>query len=266
MHINVPDLPGDFEQKLDALAPWYHYFVINNQYWLGKYPKALEKWGRTWCGPNDPSEMQADFQAGYDFMMVRSKRQFMPNNLLHKVFGPEFGQMSFLDVGTNDGMKALHLKSLGAGKVVGTEIREDCIARARYLSALSGLEVDFRHHPASCDQADFIDGLESFDVVCSYGILHHIHDHKRHITMLRMLADRAVILFTATHNTRRPPEKEDPDDAFKSPLGECIVPARADIIRYVGEAGIVDVLEHKYHPSIDPDDYSGVYVYLLGLL
>ncbi|MEY2514807.1 MAG: toxoflavin synthase [bacterium] len=72
-----------------------------------------------------------------------------------------------LDVGCGPGYYSKKVKELGASYVLGYDISEHYVARARQAFGVPG-ELEFRVHSAH----DPVEG--TFDVVCGFAVLHHL--------------------------------------------------------------------------------------------
>lgn len=88
--------------------------------------------------------------------------------------------LSFLDIGCGSGLSALAAVRLGARRVTGIDIDPDCVKAARRVFArfAPDQESDFR----VCSVFDMRKaGIGTFDVVYSWGVLHHTGNMTRAI-------------------------------------------------------------------------------------
>jgi len=88
--------------------------------------------------------------------------------------------MTFLDIGCGSGLSALAASRLGASRVAGVDIDPDSVTAARQVFArfAPGLPADFE----VCSVFDMTPaGFGTFDIVYSWGVLHHTGDMVRAI-------------------------------------------------------------------------------------
>jgi SAM-dependent methyltransferase len=79
----------------------------------------------------------------------------------------------FLDAGCGSGIFSLAALRLGADEVVSFDIDEDSVACAKYLKKRFGPLPQWHITTGSVLNRDFLSGLNKFDVVYSWGVLHH---------------------------------------------------------------------------------------------
>jgi 2-polyprenyl-6-hydroxyphenyl methylase/3-demethylubiquinone-9 3-methyltransferase len=97
---------------------------------------------------------------------------------LHRLAGGELSGMRFLDIGCGSGLHSLAALRLGAAEVVAVDIDADSVATTRAL-----LEAHASGQRWSVTQRSVFDpqigSLGTFDVVYSWGVLHHTGDMYR---------------------------------------------------------------------------------------
>jgi 2-polyprenyl-6-hydroxyphenyl methylase/3-demethylubiquinone-9 3-methyltransferase len=96
---------------------------------------------------------------------------------------------SFLDIGCGSGVHSLAALRLGASSVQGVDIDPDSVAAARTTLArfAPGVHCDFR----VCSVFDMTPNeFGSFDIVYSWGVLHHTGDMVRAVTAAAALVKR----------------------------------------------------------------------------
>ena len=255
MYLKLKSPPPDFPQKLKILSPWTQPVKFNESSYAGFYPTIFDATSKTFCTAEDTPETVSMFKEAYTDSVGHQSEQIMPNEALKTIFGPEFSTMTFLDAGCNDGMKSLHLKQIGAGYVKGIEYRAPCIKRAQYIRDILNYDVDFEHVPIDAEDPDYATCVEPHDIVCSYGIAHHLEDHLQYIENLRQLTRRALILMTS-HKGGGKLEFEDPYHPYKSFKGQFVVPSKDKIMEYLGKVGFRLVLDLKFHPKLNFQNYS----------
>ena len=91
--------------------------------------------------------------------------------------------LTFLDVGSGSGLSSLAAHRLGA-TVVSFDYDPDSVACTRALRDQEGVsDGEWRIVAGSALDADFLNSLGSFDVVYSWGVLHHTGDMWRAIEL-----------------------------------------------------------------------------------
>lgn len=102
---------------------------------------------------------------------------------LQRLSGRErFDNLSFLDIGCGSGLHALAAIRMGAARVVGVDIDADSVAASRATFARFAPEANARFDVVSVfDMTPATHG--GFDVVYSWGVLHHTGDMYRALTV-----------------------------------------------------------------------------------
>jgi tRNA (mo5U34)-methyltransferase len=131
-------LPADLEQRIKALAPWFHNIDLNGiqtapDHFLGDYPTF--KW------------------RGFHHLVSKDLR----------------GQ-TVLDIGCNGGFYSLEMKRRGADLVVGVDSDPRYLAQARLAAEASGLDISFRQ--LSVYEIGALG--QRFDFVIFMGVLYHL--------------------------------------------------------------------------------------------
>jgi 2-polyprenyl-6-hydroxyphenyl methylase/3-demethylubiquinone-9 3-methyltransferase len=80
---------------------------------------------------------------------------------------------TFLDVGCGSGLSSLAARQLGAARVVSFDVDPESVECTRRLRAGQGDPEDWEVLEGSALDERFLDGLGTFDVVYSWGVLHH---------------------------------------------------------------------------------------------
>ena len=106
---------------------------------------------------------------------------------LQRLSGRErFDGLSFLDIGCGSGLHALAAIRMGAARVVGVDIDADSVAASRGTLARFAPEPNARFDVVSVfDMTPQTHG--GFDLVYSWGVLHHTGDMRRALTVAASL-------------------------------------------------------------------------------
>lgn len=117
------------------------------------------------------------------------------------IFPKDLGQESVLDVGCALGFFCFEARRRGAGRVVGMDLDEENVRKARVLADMLGEEVEFMRR--DIEQAPL---EETFDHVLCLNVLHHLSDPIRGLDRLIAAARQTLILEIATigkHDRRK---------------------------------------------------------------
>src|SRR5882762_3216178 len=91
---------------------------------------------------------------------------------LRRLAGGDFEGKRFLDIGCGSGLHSLAALRLGAGEVVALDIDPDCVATTRKLLAANASAQRWSVIERSIFDPQ-IGSMGNFDVVYSWGVLHH---------------------------------------------------------------------------------------------
>ncbi len=114
---------------------------------------------------------------------------------LEKVFPANLNGKSLLDVGCNHGYFCFSAKRLGAGRVVGCDVKPSIVRRAQMLSACMDTDVTFEVRNIDTDMPG-----GTFDYVLCLNLLHHLHDPIAAIDRLVAITDERLVLEIAGLN------------------------------------------------------------------
>ena len=86
---------------------------------------------------------------------------------------PDLKGKSFLDIGCGSGLFSYAAFSLGAERIVSFDVDPESVACCKYLHRLAGNPTNWEVHEGSILDKGFVSGLGTFDLVYSWGVLHH---------------------------------------------------------------------------------------------
>ena len=107
---------------------------------------------------------------------------------------------SFVDIGCGSGLFSLAAFQLGADRIVSVDVDEFSIACVTYLYEKAGKPKNWEITSGSALDADFLSSLGEFDIVYSWGVLHHTGDMYRALGNVKSLVGRDGILYIALYN------------------------------------------------------------------
>ena len=117
---------------------------------------------------------------------------------------PNFRDKTFLDVGCGSGLFAIAASALGAKKVLGVDIDPECIMTSKRL-----VDEVYRWDPKVRKEAiEFrVESIlnentksERYDIVYSWGVLHHTGDMYKAFDVIKNIVDDNGILVLAIYN------------------------------------------------------------------
>jgi SAM-dependent methyltransferase len=121
-------------------------------------------------------------------------------DLTEMLQAPTLAGMTFLDVGSGSGLSSLAARTLGA-RVVSFDYDPDSVActeelRRRYFLG----DPDWRVQRGSALDERFLERLGTFDIVYSWGVLHHTGDMWRAMDLITRSSTPGGYLFVALYN------------------------------------------------------------------
>lgn len=113
---------------------------------------------------------------------------------------PDFTGKTFIDVGTGSGIYSLAARQLGATEVMSFDVDPDCVVCCEKLRAQHGNPSNWRTARGSIIDDGYIATLPQYDVVYSWGVLHHTGKMWKAIENAMKLTKPGGILFIAIYN------------------------------------------------------------------
>lgn len=110
---------------------------------------------------------------------------------------------TFIDVGCGSGIFSLSAHLLGAGKVVSLDVDNESIACAEFLRDKYGRGKNWQVRKASALNAALAKNLGQFDVVYSWGVLHHTGNMYRALENTAELVKDGGQLYVSIYNDNR---------------------------------------------------------------
>jgi len=114
---------------------------------------------------------------------------------------------SLVDIGSGSGLVGYAAHELGASPITTFDVDPESVEATARMRARAGNPNDWRHGPGSILDDEFVADIGTFDVVCSWGVLHHTGDVWHAIeNAARLVAAGGrlfIALYTKTHWSER---------------------------------------------------------------
>lgn len=107
---------------------------------------------------------------------------------------------SFLDIGCGSGLSSLAAQRLGAGRIVSFDYDADAVECCRQVRAAAGEPAAWQVMQGSALDRSLLERLGPFDVVYSWGVLHHTGEMWAAIENAAAAVKAGGILFLAIYN------------------------------------------------------------------
>lgn len=115
---------------------------------------------------------------------------------------------TFVDIGCGSGLFSLAAYKLGAAKVVSVDVDEFSISCAKYLGEKEGNPENWEIKQGSALDENFIRSLGQFDIVYSWGVLHHTGDMYSALKNVSSLINPEGVFYLAIYNRNKNRLKE----------------------------------------------------------
>lgn len=107
---------------------------------------------------------------------------------------------SFIDIGCGSGIFSLVAYLLGAKKIVCVDVDEFSVSCAEYLKQKKGNPKNWEIIKGSALDEKFINSLGHFDIVYSWGVLHHTGKMYEALKNVAMLVEPSGVFYLAIYN------------------------------------------------------------------
>ncbi|MGE5646273.1 MAG: class I SAM-dependent methyltransferase [Acidobacteriota bacterium] len=140
---------SEIQERIGQLGPWFYEFDLGVH---GRTRSAL------------PPEV----------LPIHKTRLEMVNRALDGHFGPRLRDVRAIDVGCHEGFYTAALAQRGVRHVLGVDVREESLAKARFISGALGL-TNVSWMQANCEDLR-VDETGEFDLTLFLGILYHLEN------------------------------------------------------------------------------------------
>ena len=106
---------------------------------------------------------------------------------------------SFVDIGCGSGLFSLAAYKLGAARVVSSDVDEFSISCVKYLKEKAGNPENWETKKGSALDENFLKSLGKFDIVYSWGVLHHTGDMYRAFDNVINLMGTTSVFYNAIY-------------------------------------------------------------------
>lgn len=109
-------------------------------------------------------------------------------------------EKTFVDIGCGSGLFSLAAYRLGAKRVISVDVDTFSLACTKHLWEKAGRPANWEIKAGSALDAPFITALGTFDIVYSWGVLHHTGNLKQALTQVQSLVEEEGKLYIAIYN------------------------------------------------------------------
>jgi len=161
--------PGEIREGIERLGPWFYEFDLGPH---GTTPSAL------------PPEVRPIHQTRLD-MVWRAVAGH---------FGTRLSSIRCIDAGCHEGYYAIEMARRGAGEVVGVDVREASLEKARFVARALGLSnISWRQ--GNCEELDAAE-MGNFQLTLFLGILYHLENPMRCLRNVARLTSEMCVVET----------------------------------------------------------------------
>ena len=140
------------EQRIAELGPWFYECDLGQ-------------------GLRTKSELPPEVRA------IFKTRLAMTKSIVEKHFGGRLREIQCVDIGCHEGFYSMALASLGVPRVVGIDVRESNLSKARFVADLKGHSgIEFLK--ANCEDLP-VEKLGRFELSLFLGLLYHLENPMR---------------------------------------------------------------------------------------
>ena len=159
-------------RDITALGPWFYDFEL---------PGGLR------TNPTLSGELRS----------IHADRVVMLREAVHLAFPGGLGGRATLDVGCHEGSFSHRLLEMGAESVVGVDVREPNLRRARLVADALGTKAVSWVCADAEDLAAAVGGRSRFALTLAYGLIYHCENPVRVLRQIASVTERAIVIETA---------------------------------------------------------------------
>jgi SAM-dependent methyltransferase len=160
---------SQIRERAEALAPWFYEFDLGAG---GRTRSAL------------PPEVQP----------IHETRLQMVTSVVEGHFGARLPEVRAIDVGCHEGFYSVAMARRGVKSVLGVDVREESLAKARFVGAALGLaNVEWRR--ANCEDLR-VEETGEFELCLFLGLLYHLENPMRCLRNIGRLTREMCVVET----------------------------------------------------------------------
>jgi ubiquinone/menaquinone biosynthesis C-methylase UbiE len=159
----------EIQEEIERLGPWFYEFDL---------------------GPG----MQTHSVVPPEVRPIFATRLAMVRRLVRDHFGPRLAKIRCLDVGCHEGFYSVAMLREGVHEVVGVDVREESLERARFVASVLGLN-NVRFLEENCEDLSVAE-LGTFPLTLFLGVLYHLENPMRCLRRVARLTTELCILET----------------------------------------------------------------------
>ena len=169
MSLSPSMTPQQIQEQIAALGPWFYEFDLGD-------------------GLRTNSQLPPQVRAIFETRLA------MVNRVVKSHFGERLSEIQCIDVGCHEGFYSMAMAALGVPRVVGVDVRDNNLAKARFVAAAKGHSgIEFQ--AGNCEEIS-ADKLGCFDLSLFLGILYHLENPMRCLRNISALTDELCLIET----------------------------------------------------------------------
>ena len=132
---------------------------------------------------------------------INENRIFSAKNSLTKFLGlSTLKNKTFVDVGCGSGLFSLAAYRLGASNIVSFDVDSDSVKCCKILREKEGNPNNWHINKGSILDDEFVSKLDKFDIVYSWGVLHHTGNMWKSLNNISKIVRKDGYLYIAIYN------------------------------------------------------------------
>ncbi len=161
--------PQQIQEQIAVLGPWFYEFDLGD-------------------GLRTNSELPPEVRAIFETRLA------MVNGVVKSHFGDRLSEIQCIDVGCHEGFYSMAMAALGVPRVVGVDVRDNNLAKARFVVAAKGCSaIEFQ--TGNCEELS-ADKLGRFELSLFLGILYHLENPMRCLRNIAALTKELCVIET----------------------------------------------------------------------
>ncbi len=161
--------PQQIQEQIAVLGPWFYEFDLGE-------------------GLRTKSELPPEVRAIFETRLT------MVSGVVQGHFGDRLADIQCIDVGCHEGFYSMAMAALGVPRVVGIDVRDNNLAKARFVAAAKGYAgIEFQ--AGNCEELS-ADKFGQFELSLFLGILYHLENPMRCLRNIAALTKELCVIET----------------------------------------------------------------------